>query len=149
MAAVTSIVDLDDGEHLLTGSYDKKINLFNHRKGEVISSYSNKSGVTSMVLTTDKQKVVSCGLENSMIIWSVVSKLNVLLIFTQGLGLEQIKVINNNAMICTIEPSLLRPDVIFAATRDGKIKVYNLSSSSELEKVYTVNENSIIELVAI
>lgn len=29
-AAVTSIVDLEDGHHLVTGSYDKKINLFNH-----------------------------------------------------------------------------------------------------------------------
>lgn len=62
VAAVTSIVDLDDGEHLLTGSYDKKINLFNHRRGEVVSSYSNKSGVTCMVLTSDKQRVVSSGL---------------------------------------------------------------------------------------
>lgn len=32
-AAVTSIVDLSDGEHLVTGSYDKKINLYNHLRG--------------------------------------------------------------------------------------------------------------------
>lgn len=77
VAAVTSIIDLDDGEHLLTGSYDKKINLFNHRRGEVVSSYNNKSGVTCMVMTSDKQKVVTSGLENSMNVWKIVSKMNV------------------------------------------------------------------------
>lgn len=32
-AAVTAIVDLEDGRHLVTGSYDKKMILFNHQKG--------------------------------------------------------------------------------------------------------------------
>ena len=31
-AAVTSILDLEDGLHLLTGSYDKKVNIFNRRR---------------------------------------------------------------------------------------------------------------------
>lgn len=53
------------------------------------------------------------------------------------------KIINNNSLICSIEPSILIPDMIVASTRDGKIKIYNISTG-ELEKVYTVNENSII-----
>ena len=61
-AALTSIVDLEDGQHLLTGSYDKKINLFNYQHGEVVSSYNNKSGITCMVLTNDKQKIVTSSL---------------------------------------------------------------------------------------
>lgn len=76
-AAVTSIVDLQDGQHLLTGSYDKKINLYSHRRGEIMSSYNNKSGVTCMVLTSDRQRVVSSGLENTMVVWAVVPKANV------------------------------------------------------------------------
>lgn len=59
------------------------------------------------------------------------------------------KIINNNAMICIMEPSLLRSEVIYVATRDGKLKIYNLNNSSEVEKAFTANENSIIELVAI
>ena len=38
--------------------------------------------------------------------------------------------------------------MVTAATRDGKVKIFNISTG-ELEKVYTVNENSIIELVVI
>lgn len=53
-AAVTSIVDLEDGEHLVTGSYDKKIILYSYSNRQVISSHSNKSAVTSIVLTSDK-----------------------------------------------------------------------------------------------
>lgn len=79
MAAVTCILDMEDGEHLLTGSYDKKINLFNHRRGEVISSYNNKSGLTSLVLTSDHRHVVSSGLEHSIIVWNIISTANVIL----------------------------------------------------------------------
>lgn len=57
--------------------------------------------------------------------------------------------INNNAMICTMEASLLRPELILVATRDGKLKMYNLDAQTPLEKAYTANENMIIELVAI
>lgn len=32
-AALTCIVDLLDGSHLATGGYDKKINVYNYKKG--------------------------------------------------------------------------------------------------------------------
>lgn len=31
-AAITSIVDLKDGQTLVSGSYDKLINIYNHRR---------------------------------------------------------------------------------------------------------------------
>ena len=61
-AAVTCIVDLGDGEHLVTGSYDKQIHLFNHWKGSVLSSQNNRSNVTSIVISSDKKKLISSGL---------------------------------------------------------------------------------------
>ena len=74
-AAVTSIVDLEDGRHLVTGSYDKKINLFSHAKGKVLSSLNNnKTSVTSMIMTSDKAKLVSSGLDNSLSVWTIVRK---------------------------------------------------------------------------
>jgi WD40 repeat protein len=74
VAAVTAIVDLEDGEHLVTGSYDKKIYLYNHSRGQVISSFNNKSGVTSIVLTYDRKKLVSSGLDNSLQVWTITQK---------------------------------------------------------------------------
>lgn len=74
-AAVTAIVDLEDGRHLVTGSYDKKINLFSHAKGKVITTLSNnKTSVTSMVMTSDKQRLVSSGLDSSLSIWTIIRK---------------------------------------------------------------------------
>ncbi len=44
-----------------------------------------------------------------------------------------------NSMICVMEASLLRPEIIVGATRDGKVKMFNINSQSETEKVFTVN----------
>ena len=58
------------------------------------------------------------------------------------------RVVNNNAVICSLEASLFSPEIVIASTYDGKIKSYNIISG-EMEKVYTVNEHNIIELVVI
>ena len=77
-AAVTAIVDLEDGKNLVTGSYDKKINLFSHAKGKIISSFSNNgTSVTSMIMTCNKSRLVSSGLDNSLSIWSITRKNNI------------------------------------------------------------------------
>jgi WD40 repeat protein len=74
-AAVTAIVDLEDGRNLVTGSYDKKINLFSYAKGKSVTTLSNnKTSVTSMVMTTDKQRLVSSGLDSSLSVWTIVRK---------------------------------------------------------------------------
>ena len=84
-AAVTAIVDLDDGRHLVTGSYDKKINLFNHAKGKSITTLSNnKTSVTSMVMTSDKMRLVSSGLDSSLSVWTIVRKNDVILFIYSG-----------------------------------------------------------------
>ena len=74
-AAVTAIVDLDDGRHLVTGSYDKKINLYSHTKGKIVTSLNNnRTSVTSMIMTADKSRLVSSGLDNSLSIWAILRK---------------------------------------------------------------------------
>lgn len=83
-AAVTSIVDLEDSQHLVTGSYDKKINLYNYAKGQVISSYSNKSAVTSIVLTSDRKRIISAGLDKELYVWNIAFRNNVILFLLRG-----------------------------------------------------------------
>lgn len=51
-------------------------------------------------------------------------------------------------MICSLNCSQLRSDVVVAGTKDGKIKFWNLSTG-ELEKTLTANNSAIIELVVI
>lgn len=50
-AALTCIVDLGDGAHLATGGYDRKINIYNYKRGELACEVSScKSGITAMVI---------------------------------------------------------------------------------------------------
>lgn len=72
-AAVTAIVDLLDGQSIVSGSYDKKINIYNLKTGKI--SYNlptNKSSVTGIVLNRDATKMVSCGLDNSLNVWQII-----------------------------------------------------------------------------
>lgn len=57
------------------------------------------------------------------------------------------KVIPGDELVCQLQPSLLRPEMIFCAGRDGSLKLLNIASG-RVEKTYTVNANSLIELVA-
>ncbi len=84
-AAVTAIVDLEDGRHLVTGSYDKKINLFSHAKSKIVTTLNNnKTSVTSMIMTSDKSRLVSSGLDNSLSIWNIVRKNDVISCLFEG-----------------------------------------------------------------
>ena len=58
------------------------------------------------------------------------------------------RIVNNNSLICSLESSILCPEQVIAATRDGKIKSFNVMNGN-MDRVYTVNENSIIELVVV
>jgi WD40 repeat protein len=66
-AAVTSIVDLGDGQTIISGSYDKKINIYNYKTSTLIESVKeNKSSVFSLVLNSSKTKLVAGVLDNGM-----------------------------------------------------------------------------------
>lgn len=72
-AAVTSIVDLCDGQTLVSGSYDKKINVYNYKKSVLLFSLpNNKSSVTSMLLNSSRNKLISCGFDSMMFVWNIV-----------------------------------------------------------------------------
>jgi WD40 repeat protein len=50
-AALTCIADLGDGGHLATGGYDKKICIFNYKRGETVFEVKScKTCITSMVV---------------------------------------------------------------------------------------------------
>lgn len=71
-AAVTCIVDLQDSTNLATASYDKKINIFSYRKGGIILTVNSiKIGIGCMSLTSDKHRLISSGLDNSIMVWKI------------------------------------------------------------------------------
>lgn len=75
MAAVTGIVDLEDGRHIATGSYDKKIAIYNMAKNQIVLTLNNnKSSVTGMIINADKSKLVTSGLDKTISIWSIIRK---------------------------------------------------------------------------
>ena len=51
--------------------------------------------------------------------------------------------IANEELVCQLQPSLLRPDLVYCACRDGALRVLNLVSGT-VERSYTVNANSLI-----
>ena len=57
------------------------------------------------------------------------------------------KVIPCEELVCQLQPSLLRPEIVFCAGRDGTLRVLNIVTGI-IEKSFTVNANSLIELVA-
>jgi len=85
-AAVTGILDLEDGRHVATGSYDKKINIFNMVKNQIVMSLNNnKTSVTGMVMTVDKSRLVTSGLDKSVTVWNIFRNKGVYLILLRQL----------------------------------------------------------------
>jgi WD40 repeat protein len=72
-AAVTCILDLGDGVHIASGSYDKKINVYSLLQGKAVYNLpTNKSSVTGIILSARGTRMVSCGLDNSLNVWQIV-----------------------------------------------------------------------------
>lgn len=123
--AVTAIVDLQDGQSIVSGSYDKRINVYNILSNKLIYNLpANKSPVTGIILNCRGNKMISCGLnDNTLNIWQVVRGGNGGRV-VETMFLERI--IQNNTMICSLVGSLLQEDVIFIGTKDGKVKLINI-----------------------
>ena len=72
---MTSIVDLGDGRHIATGSYDKKVNIFSLSKNQKVVNLNNRTSVTAMVLSADQNRLVTAGLDKTLSVW-VLSRKN-------------------------------------------------------------------------
>lgn len=58
--------------HIASGSYDKKINIYNLAQGKVAYNLpTNKSSVAGIILSARGTKMVSCGLDNSLNVWQI------------------------------------------------------------------------------
>jgi WD40 repeat protein len=144
-AAVTAIVDLGDNRSLVSGSYDKTINVYNiNSEGKILYNLPvNKTSVTAILLNCSGDKMISCGLDNTISVWQVVrgSSRIVETMFLKN-------VFENNTTICSIITSILEPDVVFVGTKDGQIKLIN-TNETEPYKIYSVCNSAVIELAAV
>ncbi len=71
-AAVTCIADLLDGTHLATASYDRKIAVFDYRKGAaVFSVVGGRTGIGCMGVTVDKLRIITSSLDKVISIWRI------------------------------------------------------------------------------
>ena len=72
---MTGIVDLEDGRHIATGSYDKKIAIYNIVKNQIVFTLNNnKSSVTGMIINADKTRLITSGLDKTVSVWSIIRK---------------------------------------------------------------------------
>lgn len=71
-AAVTAIVDLQDDTHVLSGSYDKKINVYNVEQGRFLYNLpANQTPVTGAIINKSGNRVITCGLDKALNVWQV------------------------------------------------------------------------------
>ena len=120
---MTAIVDLQDNRSLISGSYDKNINVYNlNDEGKMLFNLPvNKTSVTAVLLTCNGNKLVSCGLDDTVSVYQIMRGNN-RQVETMFLERE----IQNNTMICSLVASVLNPDLLFLGTKDGKVKLINI-----------------------
>ena len=71
-AAVTAIIDLQDNTHILSGSYDKKINIYNIEQGRFMYNLpANQTSVTGAIINRNGSKVITCGLDKALNVWQI------------------------------------------------------------------------------
>jgi WD40 repeat protein len=97
-------VDLGDNRSLVSGSYDKTINVYNiNSEGKILYNLPvNKTSVTAILLNCSGDKMISCGLDNIISVWQVVRGNNRIV---ETMFLKNI--IENNTTICSIITSIL------------------------------------------
>ncbi len=144
-AAVTAIIDLQDGRGLASGSYDKTINIYSlSNDGKLAYSLpANKTSVTALLLNATATKMISCGLDDTLSIWQIVRGAGNIV---ETMFIERI--IQNNTMICSLTASVLRPELVVLGAKDGKVKVIDIDRG-QASKSLTVCGNAIIEMVVV
>jgi WD40 repeat protein len=144
-AAVTAIIDLQDGRGLASGSYDKTINIYSLiNDGKLAYSLpANKTSVTALLLNANASKMISCGLDDTLSIWQIVRGAGNIV---ETMFIERI--IQNNTMICSLTASVLRPELVLLGAKDGKVKVIDIDRG-QASKSLTVCSNAIIEMVVV
>lgn len=72
-AAVTAIVDLQDNRSLVSGSYDKNINVYNlNDEGKMLFNLPvNKTSVTAVLLSCNGNKLITCGLDDTVSVYQI------------------------------------------------------------------------------
>lgn len=119
-AAVTCIVDLQDSAHLATASYDKKINIFSLRRNTVLlTASSSRAGIACMGLTSDRQRLISSSLDNSIAVWKLTRD------GTNIINLEQERQFVNESLVCSLRPFALRSNYFLIGTKDGRLQIIN------------------------
>lgn len=126
-AAVTSIVDVGDEQTLISGSYDKKINVYNYKTATLEYSLpNNKSSVFSLLLNSSKTKLIAGILDtgtNGMHVWDIK--------YGGGGTMETLvmeRFIHNNNVICSMVASSERPELVATGSKDGKVKLWNIDT---------------------
>lgn len=73
-AAVTAILDLQDNRSLISGSYDKTINLYNlNNEGQILFDLpGNRTSVTAILMNCNGNKLITCGLDDSICIYQII-----------------------------------------------------------------------------
>lgn len=122
----------------MSGSYDKKINIYNVEQGRFIYNLpANTTSVTGAIITKTGNKVITCGLDKALNVWQV-SRNNGKV---ETLFLE--RKIQNDVLICSMVASALQNDLVVLGTKDGKIKMINVEKG-EAYKTIVCGENYLI-----
>jgi WD40 repeat protein len=76
--AVTAIADLRDNCSIVSGSYDKMINIYDlNNSGKVIFDLSvNNMAIAAIALNSTGSKMISSGLNNSLAVWQIIRNSN-------------------------------------------------------------------------
>ena len=66
-AAISGILDLEDGVHLLTTGYDKKIYVLDYIRGEVVFCCNNyNAAIVGVAMTSDNNSIVVTMLDRTI-----------------------------------------------------------------------------------
>ncbi len=104
---------------------------------------SHASSVAALALTKDKQRFISCGLDNLVNVWRINYRAGNIF---ESCYLE--RTIKNNTFVCSLNTPYAAADLVVAGCKDGKIKLFNVATG-ETERTFTVNLGPLVEVLLI